>query len=390
MQRNVIFFRLLFVIITVLAATSYELSVSTKEMLVTAIILGLVKGAAISFLVFVFEAQVQARVKQLSLRSINTAVIGIVIGAALGWAITNALKTLFSLFLVNAQTSPTFDFFALAIYLGSLYFSLLICYTASEKWWLSIPFVKLTPSQEAGQSVNKKEILVDLSALEDTRLIDLARTGLLDGALVIPTFITDEIQKGLESLDEAEKHRFRKCQENLKRLEIMPHLACIQKAFSVESTDSSKNILRAARLANCAILSSDNQNLKQEQEPHVQIICIESIANSIKPTAQRGETLTIKIQRPGKEPKQGVGYLDDGTMVVVNGGGDFLGKTISTQVLSQKYSSSGKIIFCNALQSEDTSIGNTPYYVPQSQRQEVYAAQVPRYKKENNDSRQWN
>ena len=63
--------------------------------------------------------------------------------------------------------------------------------------------------------------------------------------------------------------------------------------------------------------------------------------------------LTIKIQRLGKEPKQGVGYLEDGTMVVVNGGGEFLGETIRTQVLSQKYSSSGKIIFCNALTQDE-------------------------------------
>ena len=96
-------------------------------------------------------------------------------------------------------------------------------------------------------------------------------------------------------------------------------------------------------------MQSHLQSPLRNEEDEVSVISLETIAAALKPGAQRGEILSIKIQRLGKEPKQGVGYLDDGTMVVVNGGGEFLGQLIRTQVLSQKYSSSGKIIFCNAL-----------------------------------------
>ena len=213
--------------------------------------------------------------------------------------------------------------------------------------------MRLAPATQT----NKKEFLVDLSALEDSRLLELARSGLLDHQLVIPTFVVKEIQKGMESQDEATRVRHRKCYEHLKRLESMPTLGLQLKEFHFsEQDDLATKLVRAAKFLQAYILTSEQAALRSDEEGIV-VISLETIANALKPGAVRGEVLSIKIQRLGKEPKQGVGYLEDGTMVVVNGGGEFLGQTVRTQVLSQKYSSSGKIVFCNATPNDDKGMG---------------------------------
>ena len=85
----------------------------------------------------------------------------------------------------------------------------------------------------------------------------------------------------------------------------------------------------------------------------IRIINIHSLSNALKPLMQAGEFIKIKMQRYGKEPRQGVGYLDDGTMVVVNGGGNYIGETIDAKVLSVKHTTSGRMIFCNAIDEEN-------------------------------------
>ncbi|NGX46558.1 MAG: hypothetical protein K940chlam2_01750, partial [Chlamydiae bacterium] len=85
----------------------------------------------------------------------------------------------------------------------------------------------------------------------------------------------------------------------------------------------------------------------------VQVINIHDLSKALEPLMQHGEFLNIKIQRQGKELKQGVGYLEDGTMVVVNGGGEFIGDMIKSRVLSVKHSSSGRMIFCNVADHDE-------------------------------------
>ena len=100
----------------------------------------------------------------------------------------------------------------------------------------------------------------------------------------------------------------------------------------------------------------------------VQIINLHSLSNALKPLMETGEMIKIKVQRYGKEPRQGVGYLDDGTMVVINGGGNFIGEVIDAQVLSVKHTSSGRMIFCNAFeagleeQNDDVRSKQDEYY----------------------------
>jgi uncharacterized protein YacL len=394
MERNAFVFRLVFLLISCLATTTYELATATSGELLNPFLIGFSKGT----LIFLLLVACELGLKRLSLRTFNTALVGIGVGTLMGLAVGTCLNTLFALLGLKPQ-NEMYNFIVLFSYVASLYLGIIATYSAAEVWWLSIPFVQLSPTGQA----KKRELLLDLSAIEDTRLIDLARSGLLDHQLVLPTFVLKEVQKGMEAADEATKTRFRKCYENIKRLENLQSLGFQQKEFHInELDDMATKLLNAAKLIQAHILTSELNTLKQGEEEDVIIISLENIANSIKPSAQRGELLTIKIQRPGKEPKQGVGYLEDGTMVVVNGGGEFLGETIRTQVLSQKYSSSGKIIFCNAMQgdekipirasgttfADDTSYSTSPYVLGNDKREDAYAP-VPRIRKETTNEKSY-
>lgn len=388
MERNTfaLFYRLVFFVISCTAAMTYEFSVTTSNSL-DALLVGFSKG----MLLFLLLIGCEAGFKRISLRSFNTTLVGIAVGMLMGFVVSSCIQVIFSA-LGASPSSEIRSFVVLFIYLTALYMGIRATYSAAEVWWLSIPFVQLAP---AGQS-KKNEILLDLSAIEDSRLIDLARLGLLDHQLILASFVLKEIQKGMESADEIVKARYRKCLEYVKRLENMPTLGLQYKEFHTsELDDLPTKLLRTAKLLQAYIMTSEQGSFKQSEEEEVVIISIEAIANAIKPSAQRGEILSIKVQRPGKEPKQGVGYLDDGTMVVVNGGGDFLGETIKTQVLSQKYSSSGKIIFCNALYdekipirfpqaSDDMSPSASPYAMAgvQERRDDLYAAPLARSRKD--------
>ncbi len=115
-------------------------------------------------------------------------------------------------------------------------------------------------------------------------------------------------------------------------------------------------LLHLARLLDASIITADLNKIQQSSAEGVRIINIHGLSNALKPITQNGELLNIKIQRYGKEPRQGVGYLDDGTMVVVNGGAEYIGDTIKAQVLSVKHTSSGRMIFCNTTEEQLASL----------------------------------
>ena len=115
-------------------------------------------------------------------------------------------------------------------------------------------------------------------------------------------------------------------------------------------------LIQLARLLDAHILTADPSGLNAHTYEGVKWINLFTLSNALKPVVQTGETIPIKIQRYGKEPLQGVGYLDDGTMVVVNGGSAYLGEIVQVQVLSVKHTPTGRMIFCNSAQEKRGSL----------------------------------
>jgi len=268
-----------------------------------------------------------------------------------------------------------------------MYIGVKTTHATVKNWGETIPFL----AELRGTKAKTKPLLLDQSALYDTRLLDLARTKILDAKLILPSFVLNGIQSSIDSRDEETQEYAKKCLEQLRRLEMLDHLGLEVKTFQTDELDPLEvKLAKAAKSIEGYILSSEQTIVKVSEDMKQRLISIEDIAHAVKPSAQRGEVISIKIQRLGKEHAQGVGYLDDGTMVVVNGGGAFLQRTIKAHVLSQKYSSSGKIIFCNAITPDDIPVrsfatqdeGNKPSYLAQhGERENVLAGAAARLKR---------
>lgn len=330
------FIRILFLIICVLFSMSFTTLYFEGGLSPLNLAIGILGGVMIAGLLIGSDIIF----KRFNLKAFNTAALGLFFGYLMGEAI---LFTLGGILGVDASLTywMPLRFF---VFLISSYLGMTMTARAAEELYASIPFVQFKQI-----SHKKKDILVDTSILTDARVIDLASSGLLDHHLILPRFSLKELYALAESMDEAVKAKARRSLDVLKKLESIPNLDLryVDTDFP-EIKDPMAKLIRLARFMDTNIITSDMNRVHSSSTEGVKIINIHLLSNALKPITQTGEYLTIKIQRYGKEARQGVGYLDDGTMVVVNGGAEFIGETIKAQVLSVKHTSSGRMIFCNA------------------------------------------
>ncbi len=188
--------------------------------------------------------------------------------------------------------------------------------------------------------------VIDTSAIIDGRLIEVMRTKFLSGAIVVPDFILEELQHVADSSDPLKRARGRR---GLDIVEEMKKTA--NGGFSVRSTDVGgedqvdSRLVRLARELGASIVTTDYNLNKVAQIQGVEVLNVNELANALKPAVLPGEPLSIKVIREGREYDQGVGYLDDGTMIVVEGGRKLMGQQVDVEVTSILQSPSGKMIF---------------------------------------------
>ncbi len=356
MNLSLGFIRLFFVILSVLVLSVYTTTAFAGGLTLTNLIFGVVGGALFG-LALVGMDQI---FKRFNLRAFNTALLGLCVGLIMAEAIFFLLNTVLEL--SAAGVSPeNMKLLRSAIYLFSIYVSMIMVARAAEELHVSLPFIKLKPT-----SHKKKDILLDASILHDSRIIDLASSGLLDHHLIIPRFIIKELTAQSESEEESVKTKARRSLDVFKKLENLSSLDLRYADTDFpEVKDPMSKMVRMARLLDANIMTSDINRVQQSTIEGILIINIHSLSNALKPITQAGEQMNIKIQRYGKEPRQGVGYLEDGTMVVVNGGAEYIGETIKVQVLSVKHTSSGRMIFCNTM-DEHSDAESVSRQLPQS------------------------
>ncbi len=283
----------------------------------------------------------------------NIATVGLFSGYLAGKGLVLVFDTIIhATSLSQTLNAPVVEILKISLYLISLYLGTLLAFRFSDEFHITIPFIKFSHSIH-----RKKDLLLDTAVLSDARIIDFCSHGILNNQLVVPKFLIKELQSHLECSDEGIRSKSKRSLEILKKLETMPSLNVRynETDFS-EVKDLSQKMHRLARLLEANILTADATRSHTTHSDEILCINFYALSNSLKPLTPPGDTITIKIQRYGKEPKQGVGYLDDGTMVVVNNGGDYIGEVIDTQVISVKQTSAGRIIFTNALVEEGSHL----------------------------------
>jgi uncharacterized protein YacL len=189
--------------------------------------------------------------------------------------------------------------------------------------------------------------VLDTSVIIDGRIADICETGFLEGTLVVPQFVLRELQQVADSSDSLKRNRGRRGLDILQKIQKMANVQVqIVETDFPEVREVDLKLIELAKRMSGKIVTNDFNLNKVAQLRGVAVLNINELANSLKPVVLPGEVLRVFIIKEGKEAGQGVAYLDDGTMVVVDQGKKALGRTIEVTVTSVLQTTAGKMIFC--------------------------------------------
>jgi len=205
-------------------------------------------------------------------------------------------------------------------------------------------FAGLLPGSRGRRATNR--VVVDTSAVIDGRIVDIARTGFVLGALVVPRFVLDELQRIADSPDAMRRNRGRRGLEMLSALQKDPVATVeISEATYPEVAEVDAKLMAYARDHDAAILTNDYNLNRVADLQGIRVLNINELANAVKSVLHPGEEMSVRIIQEGKEAGQGVGYLDDGTMIVVEGGLRYLNSDLPITVTRVLQTVAGRMIF---------------------------------------------
>ncbi len=212
------------------------------------------------------------------------------------------------------------------------------------------------------------QILLDTSAIIDGRIADISQTGFVSASLIVPRFVLNELQHIADSPDSMRRNRGRRGLDMLNRLQkdtSVPIEIIDADVEGVAEVDS--KLVKMARTLHCPIITNDFNLNRVAELQGVKVLNINELANAVKPVLLPGEDIEIKIMQDGKELGQGVGYLDDGTMIVVEGGRQYMNTTIEVTVTRVLQTVAGRMIFAHPKQNGgSSSASQSPFRQRQS------------------------
>lgn len=325
MFNDLLFIRIIFLIVIAVAAFFLQpFGLSKPWAAITGLLIG---GAIVLF---------EIRLRQVSLKRLIGAAIGSVLGIVGAY--------LMSLVLMQSVpgSASTIPFLQLAILLLMTYVGLVV--GANKGDMLNLAALGGLFGGEKSSKHSFK--ILDTSVIIDGRIADIAETGFLEGAIVIPQFVLRELQLVADSAESTKRNRGRRGLDILQRLQKMPDLnvQILEEDFP-NIRDVDMKLVELGKLYDCKVVTNDF-NLNKVASLHgVDVLNINELANALKPIVLPGESMRVFILKEGKEYNQGVAYLDDGTMVVVDNAKKMISKTIDISVTSVLQTTAGKMIF---------------------------------------------
>jgi len=281
---------------------------------------------AVSSIVVTLEAMI----KRFSRESVSKIFKGFIIGVLIGAGFSAILKSF------GIELNSTFRFL---IYLSSVYVGVSLI---SQ---LDLGFGIVRQATPKGIPLESPKIL-DTSVIIDGRIADIIDTKFIEGVLVVPKFVLDELQQIADSSDSVKRSRGRRGLDVLNRLKKHKDtLLRITDQDFPEITDVDSKLVQLAKSMDAKVITNDFNLFKVAEIQGVTVLNINLLANALKPVVLPGEKMKIVVIKEGKDPGQGIGYLDDGTMVVVDSGKRFVGEEIQVNVTSVLQTPAGRMIF---------------------------------------------
>jgi uncharacterized protein YacL len=292
-------------------------------------------GAGVGFLFGLAVILFELRLRHASLRRLIGAAAGSVLGL-LGAYLTSLILT------HTTMPESTRSFFSLAAFLVMAYTGLVL--GANKGDMLNLQALGGLFGSE--RSLKHSFKVLDTSVIIDGRVADIADAQFLDGTVIIPQFVLHELQLVADSADPLKRQRGRRGLEVLQRIQKMAHLEVhISDDDFPHVPEVDLKLIEMAKRYDAKIVTNDYNLNKVATLQGIEILNVNQLANALKPVVLPGETMRVFILREGKEYNQGVAYLDDGTMVVVDGARKMINKTIDITVTSVHQTTAGKMIF---------------------------------------------
>jgi len=292
-------------------------------------------AAGLGFLVAMVILLAELRMRRAEISGLVGGTFGAVVGLLASLLLTLVISR-------TAEPEPTKSFLEFTFLFALGYLGLVVGSTRGRVW-RHIPLRQLEALPAPALHAMK---LLDTSTLIDGRIADICETHFVDGPLGIPRFVLHELQQVADSSDPLKRQRGRRGLEVLERMQKMPWLDLrVIDADPPNVTAVDQKLIELARSSGAKIVTNDYNLNKVAKVQGIRILNVNELANTMKPSVLPGEPMRVLILMEGKESSQGIAYLDDGTMVVVDGARRYIGRTLDIVVTSTHQTPAGKMIF---------------------------------------------
>jgi len=291
-------------------------------------------GALIGAVAALSMILLELGLRKVSVGGLSSAVFGLILGLIMAKLIGDA----FSIAPIEAGVLSRIRVILTMVF---CYLGMVLALRGKDEFNIIIPYVRLRRQDQAADL-----ILLDTSVIIDGRIVDICKTRFLGGKLVIPKFVLRELQQIADSTDSIKRQRGRRGLEILNSIQKESGSdVLIHEEDFPESSDVDAKLVKLAKLLDAKILTVDFNLNRVASIQGIKVLNINELSNALKPVVFPGEEMRVKLIKEGKEHNQAIGYLDDGTMIVVEEGRKLLGQEVKVAVTSVLQTQAGRMIF---------------------------------------------
>jgi len=303
------------------------------------VVVGIASVIGVAVLIMLLEMIISKK----AIASLVSVFFGLLVGIFISWAVAPVVDVINDVFYME-MSAPILRTTKWIMGICICYLVISFVMRTKDDVRFVIPYVEFSR-----QAKGARPLILDTSVIIDGRIADLCQTRLFDAPLVVPRFVLNELQLIADSADKLKRNRGRRGLDMLNKLRANPLIEVKMDDTPVvksgEVTGVDEKLVTYAKNCDGRLVTNDYNLNKVAQLHEVDVININDLANALKPIVLPGEIMKLKIIKPGEEIQQGIGYLDDGTMVVVEDGRDKIGSTVSITVTSALQTSAGRMIF---------------------------------------------
>ncbi|MFH1398327.1 MAG: PIN domain-containing protein [Candidatus Omnitrophota bacterium] len=291
---------------------------------------GAILGITVSLIIIILEMGM----RRVSTRGLSSGVFGLILGLIMSKLIGEAIS-------LTSMPSVVLSFLKVALTIILCYLCMIIALRGQDEFSLVIPYIRLRRQDQP-----EEKIILDTSVIVDGRITDILKTGFLEARIIIPRFVLKELQQIADSTDPIKRQRGRRGLEILSVIQKDEKLTIsVDEGDFPEVKEVDAKLVRLAKLSEAKILTVDFNLNRVASIEGIKVLNINELSNALKSVVFPGEQIQIRLIKEGKEFNQAIGYLDDGTMVVVEDGRKLIGQEVRITVTSVLQTPAGRMVF---------------------------------------------